>query len=242
VIAVIAHRGASIDHAENSPSAIRRARECGADFIEVDVRMTRDGGIVVHHDPDLLRSAGIPKRVSESDVAGLQAIDLRYLDHPSFRMPTLSQAIEAAAPVPLCVEIKTDGEERINALVDHTVDLIFGNGRSVVISFDDRVVRRARSRLPGERVGMIRNRDLSEDAWRDGLDADVDLVVLSKKITSHEAIGALRDKGRSVWAYALDDRDTIEQHLAWGVEGVISNRPDLAIEATQSWKTTKNPR
>jgi glycerophosphoryl diester phosphodiesterase len=72
--AIIAHRGFSAVHRENSPDAWRAASEAGADFVEADIRMTRDGTLVCCHDGDLSRLAGHPGAVADSDAASLAAI------------------------------------------------------------------------------------------------------------------------------------------------------------------------
>lgn len=232
---LIAHRGASVRFAENSLQAIAHARDLGADFIEIDVRLSLDGVVMVHHDADLQRSAADPRRICDATADDLRTVSLRFEGQPPFRMPTLREARDAAHPVPLCVEIKSDDDPRVDALTDQVVGEVNEDERVVVISFDDRATTRARARLPAERVGMIRNRDVSADAWKDGLHADVGLVVLSRKITSAAAIAALNASSRSVWVYALDDPQSVRTHLDWGADGIISNRPEVAGPVVEAW-------
>ena len=66
---IVAHRGFSAAHRENSPAAWLAAVEAGADLVEVDIRMTRDGTLVCCHDADLQRLAGQPAAIAEIDAA-----------------------------------------------------------------------------------------------------------------------------------------------------------------------------
>ena len=71
---IVAHRGYSSRHRENSPHAWHAAVEAGADVVETDIRMTRDGTLVCCHDADLLRVAGRPDVIAESDADELARI------------------------------------------------------------------------------------------------------------------------------------------------------------------------
>lgn len=238
---VIAHRGASAEHPENTAPALRRARALGVDWIEVDVRLSRDGVVVLHHDADLRRSAGSAARVRDLTLAELRDVRLRYPGHEEARVLTLEEAVAAARPVPLCVEVKSDGPDdeptaregdaELDALVDGAMAAIAATPLAVLISFDDRVVRRARLHLPPGRVGLIRNLDRGPDAWRETLRADAGIAVLSRKVTGPDVVAAVLDAGRQAWAYALDDAETARCHAEWGVDGLITNRPHVILRS-----------
>ncbi|MDP3254669.1 glycerophosphodiester phosphodiesterase family protein [Bosea sp. (in: a-proteobacteria)] len=94
----IAHRGGALLAAENTAAAFARSAALGADWVETDLRLSADGALVCLHDDDLLRLAGDPRRVAETDLATLKRLV------PS--LMTLAQAIAASAPLGLLLDVK----------------------------------------------------------------------------------------------------------------------------------------
>ncbi len=93
---IIAHRGSSFLAPENTRSAVELAWQEGADSVEGDFRLTRDGQIVCLHDPTLKRTAGINRRVDECSLAELQSYDAGSWKNPQFageRIPTLTELL-----------------------------------------------------------------------------------------------------------------------------------------------------
>ena len=95
----IAHRGGAMLAAENTAAAFTRAAAIGADWVETDLRRSRDGSLVCLHDADLLRLAGDPRRVAETDLATLRLLVPGLM--------TLPEAIAASAPLGLLLDVKT---------------------------------------------------------------------------------------------------------------------------------------
>lgn len=232
---VIAHRGASGDAPENTLAAIALAVRQGADRVEVDVHATRDGEVVVHHDADLLRTAGDPRSIGSLTLAELRGVRVycsaaRSAGEP---IPTLAEALAAALPLPLAIEIKTPAFDAL--ALARAVAAAIERGptpeSSAVISFDRTVVRSLLRLLPPQRVGLIRNREYGVESWRDALDLRAGIAVLSRKIARAAAVEALRSAGKDVWVYSLDEADAVLAFAAAGVTGVISNFPAVARAA-----------
>ena len=227
---VIAHRGASVEACENTLPALRLARVQGADLIEVDVHATEDGVVVVHHDPDLLRSAGVDQRIDESRWPSICRIPLTYGSSQAHELPTLEQALAAAFPLPLAVEIKP---QRLcfHALTASVVESLQAErtaGNSYIISFDERIVEAALPALGSERVGLIRDRECGPESWRQALEVDAGLAVLDRRLARPAVLSALLSAGKQVWISALDDAEEINFWVEAGADGVISNLPELA--------------
>ena len=89
---IIAHRTSPLDAAENSLDGIRKSAELGADYVEIDVRRTRDGVPVMLHDALLLRTTLRPWPVSWATARGLRRATLRGSDQP---VPTFAEAVDA---------------------------------------------------------------------------------------------------------------------------------------------------
>ena len=110
---IIAHRTAPLDAPENSLEGIRRSRELGADFVEIDVRLTRDGVPVMVHDALLLRTTLRPWPVAWASSAGLRRARLRAGGEP---VPTFAEAV-AALPEGLGFAIDTKDPKAAEAVV-----------------------------------------------------------------------------------------------------------------------------
>ncbi|MEI7547543.1 MAG: glycerophosphodiester phosphodiesterase, partial [Actinomycetota bacterium] len=144
---MIAHRGASRAERENTIEAFRRAGALGADAVELDVRRTADGVLVVHHNPGL--DSGAPICAME------------YGELPS-HVPTLGDALDACAGMWVNVEIKNDpGEPDFDAtdsIADDTIALLVDRGedhRWVISSFRMETVDRCRALAPTIRTAWL---------------------------------------------------------------------------------------
>jgi glycerophosphoryl diester phosphodiesterase len=150
---LIAHRGASRERIENTMPAFARAVELGADGIELDVHATRQGVVVVHHDPvprgtpEYPSLAGIP-------IADLALKELRMISlAPNTGIPTLAQVLRAVAPpVRIYIEIKGRG---IESAVVETVRASRGPERCAVHGFDHRVVPNVHAIAPEIPGGIL---------------------------------------------------------------------------------------
>jgi glycerophosphoryl diester phosphodiesterase len=111
---IIAHRTSPRDAPENSLAGIRRSAELGADYVEIDVRLTRDGVPVMLHDALLLRTTLRPWPVSWATAKGLRRARLRASGEP---VPTFAEAV-ATLPEPIGLAIDTKAPDAARAVVD----------------------------------------------------------------------------------------------------------------------------
>jgi glycerophosphoryl diester phosphodiesterase len=136
---LFAHRGAPAELPENTLASFHRGLELGADILELDVHMTRDGTVVVSHDPDGQRLAGVPAAIRTSTLAEVERWDLGG----GARVPTLEAVLAAFPTTPLNIDIKQREPDMVPAIVDllrraHATD------RVLLTSFSTRTVRRLR--------------------------------------------------------------------------------------------------
>ncbi len=112
---IIAHRGASAVAPENSMAAFRKAMEMGADWLELDCRLTRDGRLAVLHDPDIIRIGGRNVEVVDMDMGDVRALDVGSWFSPVFaseRGPALEDVIALAdTHIGVYVELKSVKDE-----------------------------------------------------------------------------------------------------------------------------------
>ena len=202
---VFAHRGACWEIPENTLAAIRRAIELGADYVEFDVQTSRDGELVVVHDP------------CRHDQADLGA-----------DVPTLDEAIEECkGRIGLAIEIKRPDLYRRHALTRRTLDTIAAHDLDpdslLVLSFSARTiaeVREVRSDLRTiqhvEYVPIRRAADLG--AWGVGFK---DELVTTRGLRLAESFGL------ATTVYTVNEPDRMLELAELGVTGIFSDRPGL---------------
>lgn len=119
---ILAHRGGADGlYPENSIPAFLEGIRAGADVLELDVRRTSDGRVVVLHDADLGRVSGSARPVSETSLYELQQVDLQDASgrvHPGVRVPLLDEVLEACPAARLNIDIKADDAALVRALTE----------------------------------------------------------------------------------------------------------------------------
>ena len=219
-VSVIAHRGASKAARENTVAAFRLARELGADAVELDVRRTTDGVLVVHHDCRL---------PDERLIAATTYIDLP--EH----LPTLAEALDACDDMWVNVEIKNDpGEpdfDETESIADETVAHLLARNddhRWVISCFRMETVDRCRALAP-----QIRTAWLCVDAPADVADR---LVAKGHcalhpwvKHLEQSTVAACHAAGLQVNTWTCDDPVRMSELIEWEIDGIVTNLPDLAV-------------
>lgn len=172
---IVAHRGASDLAPENTLAAFERARQDGADIIELDVQVSRDGEVVVFHDESVERTTGGSGRISELTLAELRALDAGSWFAPRFageHLPTLREVLawNAEGEVGLFLELKYDrAEPELDPrLVPAVVDLVREFDlveRVALISFRTQPLLEALSLLPALTLGPMDKRDPWGQRW-----------------------------------------------------------------------------
>jgi glycerophosphoryl diester phosphodiesterase len=212
----IAHRGAKRELPENSLPAFRRAFERTADAIELDVHATRDGIVVVHHDPDLRARLGRPQpRIAELTWNELQRVELA----PGIGIPRLADVLALTpADKTVYVEIKgVDIESGVIAAIEQS------SARCAVHSFDHAAVARCRDLAPHIPRGvlfdgpppdeMIQQLELvaARDLWPRWTLIDASLVARA------------HDAGARVIAWTVNSLANAKALAAMGVDGLCTD-------------------
>jgi glycerophosphoryl diester phosphodiesterase len=213
-VAAIAHRGEPVGHRENTLPAFAAAAALGADMIEIDLRRTRDGAIVVLHDQTLERLWGRAASVADVDLA-----DVAALGGGDVRIPTLGAVLDAVA-LPLMVDF-TRREVVPGGL--GAVQAAGALGRCLFVTGNVPALQQLRSRSAAARIGLT---------WVDGPEPPLALLddlmaeywnPMSALITA-EGVRAVHDAGRLVSTWTVDSPEEMTRVLEAGVDAVVSNR------------------
>jgi glycerophosphoryl diester phosphodiesterase len=155
---IVAHRGASHDAPENTLPAFKLAWERGADAIEGDFYLTKDGHVVCIHDKDTKRVAGTKLLVGDSTLAELRKLDVGAWKDPAYKGTAIPTIAEVLATIPprkrMFIEIKC-GSEIIPALLEQIGRSGLQADQIVVICFNAQVLQELKAMSPGLKVSWL---------------------------------------------------------------------------------------
>lgn len=242
---IVAHRGSSGTAPENTLAAFRLAVEERADVVELDVRMTRDFFLVVHHDQDIARTTNGEGKIWDYSLQELRAFDAGLWFDQKFkgeRVPTLRQVMELLPPhVLLNIEMKTDGEPRPRkqiALEEACILAIMEKKyeeRTIVSSFDHSYLKRFHHLYPSIKTGVLylpaENAGSSPSALVKQLGASA--FICSKSQITRALIEDAHEQNIPVGCYTINTPQELEAAMKLDVDAVITNFPGMMRKALE---------
>jgi glycerophosphoryl diester phosphodiesterase len=210
----IAHRGDPFAHRENTLDAFAAAVDAGADMVEIDVRRTVDGGVVVLHDPTLERLWGVARHVDELTLAEIEEACAGDL-----RIPQLDEVL-AAVQAPLMVDYSRED------VVEPALAEIVAAGALERVLFSGGNVdahRRLRALSPDARIA------LTWTEWTPPPAALLDELAPEylnpeRTLLEPDLVAAMHDCGLGVSTWTIDDPAEMARALDLGVDAVVTNR------------------
>jgi glycerophosphoryl diester phosphodiesterase len=249
---VFAHRGGRALAPENTIAAFDLGLQAGADGLELDVRLSRDGVPVVHHDADLDRctdGTGPIDRITAVDLARFDAGHRFEPDkgHPwrgrGAAIPTLEDVLRRYPAVPVIIEIKTYTREAAHAVV-RCVVAAQAAARVCIGAFDLTTLRAVRSLAPALATGAAQAEvrwamlaaSVGVSPWRRRYRAvQVPEAVGATTVVTHRLVERLNAVGVPVQVWTVNEASDMVRLLDWGVAGLITDRPDLAVDVRARW-------
>jgi glycerophosphoryl diester phosphodiesterase len=228
----IAHRGASAYAPENTRAAFQRAIEMGADMIETDLQLTRDGAIVLVHDERIDRTTNGSGFVADHTLAALKALDAGEwfaADFAGERIMTLTEfEHEFALHVPACLEIKDpDATEATIAYLQATS--AFRDAHLTSFSWESAVQAAANLDIP---VGYL-TREFTPAIITRCVDNGLAQVCPHVEALEAGLVALAHDRGLAVRAWGVRTGDDVDRLFATGADGATSNWPDWIINHAQ---------
>ena len=247
---VIAHRGGGGLRPENTLEAFRHAAALGADWLELDVHRLADGAVVVLHDETVDRTTDGTGDVHAMTLEQVKALDAGHdwstdggATFPyrgrGLRIPTLDEVLDAVPEAHLLIELKDDDPalaEAVAARIRHHR----AEHRVVVASFHDRALQHFRRVAPEVPTGLARGEALRfVILQRLGLTAfhrpagfalQVPEYQGPLKVFSAGLVRLAHDRGLEVHVWTVNDPRKMEQLWMAGADGLVTDRPDLALQ------------
>jgi glycerophosphoryl diester phosphodiesterase len=249
---VFAHRGGSALRPENTMAAFEHGLAVGADALELDVQLARDGVVVACHDVALDRTTNARGLLSARTGAELAAVDAAWsfgasagfpLRNRGIGVPRLAEVLDAFPAAPLIIELKGTDPALAEAAVNE-VRMAGAMSRVCFGSFSEALLERTR------RCGndVITSAGTSEIRWAlyrswvgvSPVDPRYQAFIVperygARRIATRQFVRVMRGSGLPVCVWSVDHPADMRRLLAWGVAGIITDRPDLAREAVDEF-------
>jgi len=222
-VLIAGHRGDPVNAPENTLGSIGLAIGYGADFVEIDVQMTKDGVIVLNHDSSLMRMAGVPYSVSELTFDEISAFDIGSRFSNEFegeRIPSLKEVLdEVKGRAKLIIEIKPYGSaERLAKAVCSLINDADMRDDCYIQSFQYDILTEVRKTEPDIKIGQILFFAVGN------LDAlDVDFYTIEKGLLSNDFVKMARRQNREIWVWTVNREKDITEVLSYDIDGIITD-------------------
>ena len=236
-VAVTAHRGSSIHAPENTLSAVRRAIEDGADFAEIDVQETSDGVVVLLHDTDLMRVAGVNKKIWQVTYPEIKSLDAGSWFSKEFKaehIPTLAQVLKLSRnKIKLNIELKFNGHEK--QLVENVVGIIQDHGfesQCVVSSLNYAGLQKVRDLNPDLQTGFIIAKSIGNM-----FGADIDFLSLASGVVTADVVAAAGKSKKEVHVWTINSPASMSYFIDLGVDNIITDYPAKLVAIIKERET-----
>lgn len=235
---ITAHRGNSLEAPENTMSAIEAAADDMADYAEIDVRATKDGVVVLLHDPNLKRTAGVNKNIWDVTYEETQSLDAGSWLSDEFigeKIPTLDEIIKYAdGKIMLNIEIKTS--ENSPDLTDSVVKIIQDNhfeNQCVISTYNYGVLKEINDLDPDIRTGIIITVAYANYTHL----SNVNFYSMNAQFITREKVDKLHFLGFEVYAWGVYSASSAKRMTDLGVDNLITSDPLIAKEIVYTSNT-----
>lgn len=232
---VYGHRGFSAAAPMNTVAAFERAAEVGADGVELDVQLTSDGHAVVIHDYSVDATTDGSGTVCDMSLAQLRELDAGSWFGAAWRgnvIPTLAEVFEAVGHRLLInVEIKTtpQQDDGIEEVVAHEIRAASMEQRVLVSSFNPLALTRFRKVMPQVPIGCLSFVDMPVEWLEQSLSLGCEAHHPQDEEVDAAFMATARAAGRLVNTWTVNDPARALELVALGVDGIVSDRPDLML-------------
>jgi glycerophosphoryl diester phosphodiesterase len=236
----LAHRGSRVLWPENTMTAFQGAVDLGYRYLEIDVHVSRDDRVVVFHDDRLERLTDGVGRVWDRTWDELQALDTAHNFKPKeafplrgtgLKIPLFADLLQTFPEALFNIDLKQAGIEEV---VASEIERLDAQDRVLIGSFRDWRIREFRRLTHGRVAVSAGPRELAQAvaSCRVGLPVRgiADALQIPRRIASARLVDSAHKAGKQVHAWTVNDSDQMKALLAMGVDGIITDRPDVLNE------------
>lgn len=229
-VTIAAHRGYSSKYPENTLLAFQKALDIHIDMIELDLRLSKDGEVMIIHDATVDRTTNGSGKVSDYSLDELKKLDAGLGE----QIPTLEEFCQLIAPYPhlLCnIEIKP--QDRGIEAADKAVDILQQYNfmdRCVFTSFDANIIHHLYDTYHVKTQGFASEKMRNYIHGEDGTFSKLWAIAIPMKDLEKETVQIYQQQGKQVWCYCPDTKEEVEYALYCGISLMTCNDPLPALE------------
>ena len=248
----VAHRGSSFEQPENTIAAVQEGISDKADYVEIDVQRSKDGELVVIHDTTLTRTTNVEEvfgdrpsyAVGEFTLAELKQLDAGSWKGEQFtgeQIPTLNEVLDVLTKSQSGLLLEMKAPELYPGIVDDLVAQLearpgylnsnVANGRLVVQSFNWDFMAEFNAQLPEVTAGLL---GTPSDAQMVEFSSWADQINPNYGAASVAFVDRVHELGMETYVYTVDAEATMVQMVENGVDGIITNKPNVLDEVLRS--------
>ena len=233
---VTAHRGSGATAPENTLSAIKDSIISKSEYSEIDVQETKDGELILLHDYNFKRVAGVDKNIWDVSYEEIQTYDVGSHFDSKFKgekIPTLNEVLDfSRGTVKLLIEIKLNGHEKGN--VEEKVINVIKEKRMenqcVIASMNKEVLEKVKAIDPN-----IITCYLTAIAYGEIYNWDyVDIYGIESTFVNKDIIENIHENGKQIFVWTVNDEDTMKKFIKLNVDSIITDNPFLFNSAMHS--------
>ena len=226
-IETIAHRGYVYKGVENSIEALEGAAEVGANYVELDILLTKDNKFVVMHDYNLKRLAGINKQVKDMNYDEVVGLPIKQGDYTS-KIPSLEEFVNKAKALnmKLVIELKPHGGEPsnyIDILIEEIKRLKLENYK--FMSLNSKVMEELETKAPNLETGYVIPLQFGNFDQ-----TNVDFFVIEDFSYRDRLVEQAKKQNKKVFVWTINDPALITKYLQSSADGIITDEPELVKE------------
>ncbi|MDF2542536.1 MAG: glycerophosphoryl diester phosphodiesterase [Herbinix sp.] len=239
-IQVLSHRGNSSEAPENTIPALEYAIEAMADYAEIDIRQTKDGVIILSHDPSLKRTARLKKYVYDLTYEELKSIDVGSWFSKKFKgttIPTLEEVLDyCKGRIKLNIEIKISGHEQdLEEKLVELIDQYDFEHQCIISSTNYDSLVKIKSLNEELRTGYVLTAVYGNFYHKDYIDLfSIKSNYVTKKVVEHA-----HSIGKDIQVWTVNSTKEIERLKSLGVDGIVTDNPLRTRETLYSDSTNQ---
>ena len=223
----IAHRGYIYKGVENSIEALEGAAEVGANYVELDILLTKDNKFVVIHDYNLKRLAGVNKQVKDMNYDEVVGLPIKQGDYTS-KIPSLEEFVNKAKDLnmKLVIELKPHGGEPSNyvdILIEEIKKLKLENYK--FMSLNSKVMEELETKAPNLETGYVIPLQFGNFNQ-----SNVDFFVIEDFSYRDRLVEQAKKQNKKVFVWTINDPALITKYLQSPADGIITDEPELVKE------------
>lgn len=228
-IQIIAHRGAAGKAPENTIASIQQAIIDGADWIEIDVQETLDGKVIVLHDSDYMKLAGVQKKIWDLTYKETGAIDIGSwfdIKFASERTPSLAEVLQLAkGKAKVLIELKYYGHtDKLEHRVAKIVEEAEMTNDVAVMSLKLDGIQQFHAIRPKWQTGLLTTKAIGKIA-----NMDMNFMAINMAAAKPAFIRSIHNAGKDVYVWTVNEQIAMFRMMSLGVDGIITDEPELAV-------------